>query len=668
MPAPFGRRPLPQQDHGKLMLLAQRYQAAAAGHAIWAEKATECVNFREGRQYTPKQLADLRGAGRPALVYNEISSISRLVEGYFSENRIDTIYSPGQDMISTDQTAQALSMVRKQISQANDEPDVDADVFLDGLLTGRGLYDVRRSYKKNRLGDCQITAKDPFRLLIDPTADKYDSDAWGYTIYAPLLSLDEIQHTYGVEASELVAPLAMGQTPTMPIGMMPLDTGTVPVRGFGSYDGDTTGWLDQYFGMLGDFADPYRRQIRVLDFEYWVSVPGYVFIDLDTGESKPVPEFWNQDKIARTLHWANEIEGAHVDVVQENIRKVRWTTVVGDLIVYDAWSSQPHLSTVGFFPYFRWGKTMGMIEDLIDPSREANKNRSNLTDIIARSANSGWKYADDTFTPAQERNLKKFGAAPGVNIPYRAGKTPPERIQPADLPTGLERLVQEGSSKLNDISGVSKAAMGQLDVVQSGKAYLSRTRQTVVGIQPYFANHKRSKRAVGRNTLDLIQNTYTERRIIRVVGEGTKLAQAIVNDEQVDPTTGLTSKLNDLTRGQFVTVVDDQPISATFADGQFQETLGVVDRVSASPIALQFGDLIVEASAMANKEEWKKRFQQIQAGMGIGGQPQAPGAPGAPGMPPQGGQPMLPPAAAQGTEPPAPATAAAPSNVIPLAR
>ncbi len=655
-------RPLPPQDSGKLLLLAQRYQRAAAAHAVWAEKATECVNFREGKQYTPKQLADLRAAGRPALVYNEIAPLSRLVEGYFSENRLDTTYVPGQDMVSNENSAKALTFVRKQISQANHEPDIDADVFLDGLLTGRGFWDLRPSYKRNRLGEAKLDAKDPFRLCIDPEADRYEPDTWGYTVYTPLMSLDEIQDTWGIDAANLVAPIALGQTPSLPIGMMPMETGPVPVRGFGQYDGDTVGWMDQYFSLLGDFVDPYRRSIRVLEFEYWVTVPGFEFVDLETGESKPVPEHWGPAKVQRVLTWANEIEGAHVEVVPAQIRKVRWTTIIGDLIVYDAWSSQPHLSTVGFFPYFRWGKTMGMVEDLIDPARETNKNRSNFADIIQRSANSGWKYADDTFTPQQERNLKKFGAMPGVNVPYRAGKQPPERIEPGVPPTGLDKLVLEGSQKLRDISSINASALGEIDRVQSGKAVLARQRQSVVGIQPYLANYARSKRIIGENVLDLIQNTYTERRVIRIIGENSKLVQTIINDEQADPTTSLKSVLNDVTRGHYEVVTDDQPLSATFADGQFQEMLGIIDRVMASPVVAQFGDLIIENSSLPNKEEWKKRFQIIQAGMGINAGPTSP-------VPPQGGQPQLPPpSAAVPMEPPAPATAEAPSNVIPLAR
>lgn len=665
MSLPFRHRPLPPQDAGKLMLLAQRYQRAAAAHAVWAEKATECVNFREGKQYTPKQLADLRAAGRPALVYNEIAPLSRLVEGYFSENRLDTTYVPGQDMISNESGAKALTFVRKQISQTNHEPDIDADVFLDGLLTGRGYWDLRPSFKRNRLGEARIQAKDPFRLCVDPEADRYEPDTWGYTVYTPLMSLDEIQETWGAEAASLVAPIAMGQMPSMPIGMMPLEAGPTPVRGFGQYDGDSTGWLDQYFGMLGDFADPYRRSIRVLEFEYWVTVPGYEFVDLDTGESKPVPEHWSAEKVQRVLYWANQIERAHVEVVPAQIRKVRWTTIIGDLIVYDAWSSQPHLSTIGFFPYFRWGKTMGMVDDLIDPQRETNKNRSNFTDIISRSANTGWEYTDQTFDAKEERNLKKFGSLPGVNVKYREGKTPPKRIEPGVPPTGLDKLVLEGSQKIRDISSINASALGERDRVESGKAVLARQRQAAVGIQPYLANFARSKRIIGENVLDMVQTLYTERRVIRIIGEKSKLVQTVINDEQRDPTTGLKSILNDVTRGRYEIVTDEQPLSATFADGQFQEMLGIVDRIAASPMLMQFLDLMIEMSSLPNKEEWKKRATELLAKMGIGA-----GAVGPMGVPPGGGQPLGIPAPANAgpVEPPAPATAAAPSNVVPLAR
>jgi hypothetical protein len=659
----FSSPGLPKQDAQKLLLLAERYSRALAAQGEWATRATEAVNFREGRQFTPDQMQKLRAAGRPALVYNGIAPISRLIEGYFSENRLDTNYVPGQDSSATEETAEALSMVRKQISQSNYEEHVDTDVILDGLLTGRGFWDLRTSFERNLLGEAKIVAKDPFRTLIDPDADKYDPDTWGFTIDTPSLSLDEIESLYGVDAANLVAPWTMGHTPSSPISLAVIDGSPQPVRGFGQSDGEFSAWFDQLYGLLGDFTDPYRKSVRVLDFQYWISVAGHAFYDLDSGDTKVIPEAWDRDKITKVLEWANNVQGAHVRVIKQRMRRVRWTTIIGDLIVYDQWSRQNHLSTIGFFPYFRWGTTKGAVEDLVDPQRQTNVHRSNLTDIVNRGANSGWSYASDTFTPQQKAQFKRYGAVPGVHVEHVPGKEPPKRLEPGTFPQGLDKMVAEGENQMERISSVNASALGVIDRVQSGAAVRARQQQTAVGIQPYQANYKRSKQILGTHSLDLIQQEYVEQRIVRIVGSDSKLGQIIVNREQTDPTSGITSKLNDLTRGKYAVVVDDVPLSATYADAQQQEMLAILDRIARYPFLLQFFDLIVENSDLPNKDEWKKRAQEMMATQGIG--PDAAPQPGAPAGP---GSPMPAPQAAGGSAPPPPPSTGQPSNVIPLAR
>ena len=57
---------LPDQDQDRIILLADRFDRAAAAHNEWAKPAKECVDFMEGRQWTADQIATLDKQGRPA--------------------------------------------------------------------------------------------------------------------------------------------------------------------------------------------------------------------------------------------------------------------------------------------------------------------------------------------------------------------------------------------------------------------------------------------------------------------------------------------------------------------------------------------------------------------------------------------------------------------------
>lgn len=664
---PIAPRKLPVQDGAKVLLLAERWQRAAMAHGTWAEKAKECVDFMEGRQWTQEQLAKLRAAGRPAMTFNKTAPLVRLVLGYHINNRVDTTYIPGDDGLGTEQVGKALTQVRKQVSRNNEEPYVDCEVFLDGILGGRGFYDIRQSYEDNDLGETRIKASDPFSTYIDPDADSYDSQDWGYVVDSKMLSIDEIEASYGPQAGEFVMPWTRGETPLSPIAMVPMNGEVSPVRGFGNHDsGDLSDWWDNFYGLMGDFYDPYRKTVRVLDFQYWVSRQARVFIDLETGDKKTIPDDWSDEKIRKVLYFAQQI-GNPLTVEWRRVKEVRWTTLAGDVTLYDKWSKYDHLTKVGYFPYFRRGQTRGMVEDLLDPQREVNKRRSAEIEIVGKSGNTGWKYHESSLSEPNKELLKRLGAMPGYNMEWK-GDHEPKRIEPGVPPIAMEKLENKSADDLKIISSINESATGELDRVQSGRAVEARQRQTVIGVQIYLTNFSRSKGLVGKRVLSQIQSNYTEQRIFRIMGEGGKQTQIIINQETVDPATGLKSLLNDVTKGKYTTVIDERPLTATYANGQFEEMMLLLQKLGpALPIQL-FGDLVLEQSTIANKEEWISRFREAN-GLGPDGHiaPAPIGPAGAPptGTPPtNGGQPAPQPGAIQALSP-----AQQPgSNVIPLTR
>jgi hypothetical protein len=228
----------------------------------------------------------------------------------------------------------------------------------------------------------------------------------------------------------------------------------------------------------------------------------------------------------------------------------------------------------------------------------------------------------------------------------------PKRLEPGVAPTAMEKLEQKATDDLKTISSLNDSATGELDRVQSGRAVEARQRQAVIGQQIYLTNFSRSKKIVGRRCLSIYQSSYTETRVFRILGEGGKLTETIINQEQRDPATGLTTVLNDVARGKYFMVIDERPLSATFANGQFEEMIRLIEKFQGVLPMAAFADLMIDASSLPRKEEWMQRAQSVLGITPPGAQPG--GAPG-----PGGGQTMLP--------PPNPASEAG-SNVIPLTR
>ena len=609
---PVPPKKLPQQDSTKVLKMADRWYRASKAHARWAEIAKQCVDFTEGRQWTEEALAKMASENRVALKLNMIAPLIRLVLGYHRNNRIDLNFLPGYDGPGTEIIGEVLTHIDKQISELNQTSFVDTEVFMDGIIASRGYYDTRLDFTDNDLGEVKEVAKDPFSIFLDPDGDKYDLSNCGYIFESRMVSIDEIEHNYGKQAARLIEPFTLGQMPISPLDNNMINQEDSPRRTFGETEDADFEYWNRLNSQLGDWIDPQRRSVRMLDCQHMVSEVRNVFIDLETGDRSLVPHDWKRDKIEKVLYHAETLSNP-VIVEKRLVRRPHWTTMVGDVILLDRPSPYNTYTYTGYFPYFRRGATRGMVEDLIDPQREKNKRRSAGTEIVSRNANGGWLFRDSTFTPEQEQNLQRYGSTPGVRIKYKHdAKEKPEQIQSNTGHLDHKRLEVDAMEDLNRISGINEAALGELDRVQSGRALEARQRQAVIGLQMYMDNFSRTKELVGRKRLAIVQGHYTEERMFRIMGEDGKLAETLINQKQVDPVTGAITRIHDVTLGKYNIVVDERPLSASYANAQFEEALLVMEKMGpVGQMLLQIRpDLLVDMSTLPRKEEWSDAIKQ----------------------------------------------------------
>ncbi len=639
---------LPDQDPARLLLLAERWQRAATAHERWAIPAKLCIDFLESRQWSEDERRLLREAKRPHETFNKISPLVRLVLGYFANNKTDIKFLPAFNGISDDQIAEVLTRLEKAENLHCDLEYTDAEVFLDGITTGRGYFDDRLSFEHNDFGERRSKALDPFAVYIDPDAQDYDPNAtdggWGFVINSSWMSPDEIGNQFGQQAADLVAPLAKGYSPIGPVWATQGIAGEItPVRRFGFEEDGFPEWGNSLQSLLGDYVDPLRKNLRVLDFQYRVTERKRVFIDLETGDRKTVPDYWGPDKVAKTLYWANEVAKNPMTVQVRPVQRLRWTTVAGDLIVHDEWSPYDTYTITPYFPYFRRGQTRGMVEDLIGPQREINKRRNANIETVMRTANSGWMYHATSLDPRQETNLKKFGAVPGIHIKWKGDKEP-QKIEPSPYPEGLAKLEGQATDDIRQISGINESALGELDRVQSGRAIEARQRQAVIALQLYLDNYNRTKKLQGRKHLEIYQDHYTEQRIFRVEKDDGQFMQLVINQQQMDPASGAITKFNDISLGNYSVSIDETPLSADFANAQFEEAMSMMKQFQTMGFPmLPFAETLIDLSTMPRKEEIKADLRnalQAAAGATPGGAPSGPPAappPGPGGAPPPNG-------------------------------
>ena len=411
--APITNKTLPKQHVNLILLMADRWNRAAIALSLWSETAKKSVEYFEGKQYTTEELQRLGKEGRAALVINKIRPLVNLVWGFHLTNLTDIRFTPGHDGTGVNEIAEALSHVEKSISEINGMPFVDSEVYLDGLLTGRGYWDDRLDFRNNDLGEIKTVAEDNFSVYPDPDAQSYDLNTGNFVFTSRWTSIDEVEYYYGPDAATMLYPWVDGGTFTgVPTGLYDWQEELTPWRRFGGEEDVLNGFWNGYFDNFWDWVDPARKTIRMIDCQHYVRVERWFFVDLETGDANAVPDHFTPDQVRRIMFWAQE-KGEPLIVQRRQTRRLRNTTMIGDVIVYDRWSPYESFTLTPYFPYFRRGRTQGMVEHLVDPQDEVNKRRSARINIIGRSSNGGWMYEKNILDAQGKANLKNNGSAPG---------------------------------------------------------------------------------------------------------------------------------------------------------------------------------------------------------------------------------------------------------------
>lgn len=562
------------------------------GHSKWVEEADLYERFFANLQWDSKDLEELNKLKRPALSLNMIRPTVSAILGEYINKRASFQFKPRTE--GDQQVADVLTKVMMQICDQNNYDHVERTVFMDGVITDRGFFDVRMDYADNQQGDIKITALDPFDVVIDPQGKEYDPTTWREVSTTRWMSVDDIADAYGEELAEQAKNNALA-------------------RGFANdfveyYRDSTFGSVENGYSSAAytydqiPSAERQIRRIRVIDRQYYKVDRSEFLIDPVTGDETRIPGNWDDDRILayRTLTGAQQ--------VVKTGRRVRWTVTAADIVLHDDWSPYETFTVVPYFPMFRRGKPLGIVRDLIDPQKQVNKLYSQSLHIVNSTANSGWQMEDGALINMTPEDLARDGAKTGLVVVTAPGKQI-NKIQPNQIPTGITTLAQTAGDFIRRISGVSEYMVGEGSTEVSGVALDARINRNLSMLQPIFDSLDYTRSLLARKVLSLIQRYYTDTRMFRVTAE-TETGQATTEVITVNAPTHEGTIVNDLTVGKYDVIATSQPSRASFVETQFAQLIQMAQAGIQVP-----PDVMIEASNLARKSEIAERIRQ-QMGMG----------------------------------------------------
>jgi len=553
------------------------------GHYDFLQKADKCDNFFVGNQWSEADRAALQLVKRPALTINKIISTMSTIMGEQIYNRNEVSFRPA-GLGATSEVADALTKVWAQIAATNQLNWVRSSVFADGIIRSRGFYDVRMDFKNNMSGTVRIKQQNSKNVVIDPDAEEYDPDEWNDVFITKWMTYQDIATLYGESDAEY---LRDKEESLFPYAYDSIEK--VRDRFAGS------NLAGSYYGIQ-DTAHV-RRNIRVLERQYRKLAMQKFFVDIQTGDRKPVPDAWDRNRIAALLE---RMQG-EMTIISEKTKRVRWTVTADHCVLHDDWSPYNRFTVVPYFPHFRYGKTVGLVENLIDPQELLNKVSSQELHIVNTTANSGWKVKAGNLVNMGIEELEQNGAQTGLVVELKE-MDGLERITPNNTPQGMDRISYKSEEHMKTISGVSDSMQGFDREDVAAKAISAKRQSGQTNLVPVMDNLERSDWFLARAVLDLVQQYYTEERMIHVTGNDLVNQTQTLTVNQYDPTTD--TILNDLTLGEYGITITSTPDRATLEDSQFEQARALRELGVQIP-----DDVLIENSRLQRRSEIVKQMQ-----------------------------------------------------------
>jgi hypothetical protein len=548
------------------------------GHTDFIRKADRCEGFFRGLQWSELDLQSLRQTRRPAITINKIMSTLSTIFGEQIQNRMEVSFRPKSG--APGENADVLNKVWMSIGDANQLQWIRSDIFADGLIRSRGFYDLRIEFDDNMYGEVRITKLNSKNVVIDPDAEDYDPDTWNDIVVTKWLTPLDVELLYDKAAADELRAKSSSSY------LWGYDSIERSRDRFGAPQGSSP-YSENAF-------DDQNRYVRVLERQYRENVMVNMFVDPVQGDMREVPEGWDRNRIAATA------QKYGLNVVRRRVKKIRWCTTADDLVLHDAVSPYKHFTPVPFFPHFRYGQTIGLVENLFGPQELLNKTTSQELHVINTTANSGWKIKTGALTNMSVEELEQRGAETGLIMELDDVKSA-EKIQPNQIPQGLDRLSYKAEEALKAISNVSDSMQGFDREDVAAKAIAAKTQRGSVNFAKVMDNLERTDYLLARNTLDLIQAFYTEPRIINITKQGLSAESEVLMVNQENEVGEI---LNDLTLGEYSVVVTSAPFRATLEDSQFEQAVAM--RELGVPIP---DSVLIENSRLMRKTELLKELE-----------------------------------------------------------
>ena len=536
----------------------------------WRQEAREDYGFVAGVQWSDEDLTAMAEMNRPNLTFNRVGAIIKAICGQEANARHETTFSPRT--VDDAGLADAIKLVSTWSLETCDAAYEEAEAFRDCLICGVGVTDDRMDYETDETGQFVRDRGDPLELYWDPAAKKKNLADRRWDLRITNMDTKTLRMRYP-ELPDAVAQM----------WEVDQEDETQPHDQDASNNYEGKGQGDKHYG-----------QTRVGMYQYY-RLEDVHLVDFPTG--RPEQPFRTE-----------KVDAAMWKRIRKRVESMGWRHVrvrkrcyYRALLANNAVLMHEKSPCDGFTTKFITGERdrnrgvfYGVVRDIKDPQRWANKFFSSMIDITAANAKGGIMVEEGAMKDS--RTVEQTWSSPKRVTIFNTGALRNGAVQPKPVgqyPTSMDKMLAFAVSSIRDVSGVNVEMMGMADRDQPGIVEVQRKQSAMAILAPYFDALKSYRKEAGKVQLCFIRRYFPAETLARVVGDKyAKYVPMLKNEEAL----------------KFDVIVDEAPTSQNMKDQTWlvlgQMLPGLLEM--GFPVPPEMLDYLPIPRALA--EDWKRKL------------------------------------------------------------
>jgi hypothetical protein len=547
-------------------------------------------DFYDGDQWDRERALDLESRDQVPLVFNEVAPMADWMIGTERRSRVDWRVMPrNKDHV---QIADLKTKTLKYVSDVNQVPFNRSRAFADAVKGGVGWVDdgIRNDPTKDIL---YSKYEDWRNVLWDSMAVELDLSDARY-LFRERYTDEDIaiaMHPGRAEAVRRAAIAGHRWQEGTSENEFQRQGYTSPTTYSGS-----TGYLMSGRGGVGAMPRP---RIKLIECQFRMPVATKMVVD---GPFRGA--FYNPSDVA-LMQALGEVGGSIVDRVMMRMH-IAVMTETSFLAIGPTPMRHNDFSLTPIWCYRRGRDRMpyGAIRRVRDLQRDMNERASKALFLMATNQ----LFVEEGAVKDINETRDEADRPDGV-IVHKAGKRP-ELRRDSEQAAGQVQMMAMNAQAIQKSVGISNENMGRQTNATSGKAIEARQLQGGVVTTEPFDNLRLSTQVQGQKQLSLVEQFYTEEKVIRLTGAKGGIDWAVINQPEVQPD-GSVRFLNDITRSLADFVVAEQDYSGTMRTVLFDALNALAGRMPDNTLALRLLTIAMEFSDLPNNDQIAEEIRKL---------------------------------------------------------